>query len=96
MLTDLSDPGLLLNDDLRVPGDAGTKWSREGQGLVKGVGVEGLGASKHSGHRLNTCPQYVVVRVLHLHIVKAGSQYDAGRCVASRHVNFRTSGKTLS
>ena len=28
--------------------------------------------------------------------LKAGSQYDAGHCVALRCVNFRTSGKTLS
>ena len=43
------DPGLVLEDELGVAGDAGGELAREGEGLVEGVGVQGLGAAEHRG-----------------------------------------------
>ena len=60
----LSDPSLLLYDDLCVASDAGTKWSGEGQCLIKGVGVKRLSSPKHGSHGFNACTDDVVVGVL--------------------------------
>ena len=38
----VGDLGLLLQDQLRVAGNAGTELRRQTQGLVEGVGVQGL------------------------------------------------------
>mmetsp|Transcript_23374 Transcript_23374/g.68821 ORF Transcript_23374/g.68821 Transcript_23374/m.68821 type:complete len:556 (+) Transcript_23374:99-1766(+) len=55
---------LVLQDELRVPGDAGGELSGQTDSLVKGVGVQGLGAAEHGGHRLHRGAHHVVHRVL--------------------------------
>ena len=58
------DAALLLQDDLGVAGDPSALDRWQAQGLVKGVGVKGLGAPKHSSHTLNGRPYHVVVWIL--------------------------------
>ena len=58
----------LLKDDLCVACNACTEGSGETKRLVKGVGVQGLRASKHGRHRLHSCTHDVVVRVLQLQL----------------------------
>ena len=60
----LGDAGLLLDDDLGVAGDAGTLDGGKAQRLIKGVGVEGLGAAEHGRHGLDDRADHVVVWVL--------------------------------
>ena len=50
---DLRDAGLLLDDELRVAGDAGREVGGEAERLVEGVGVQALRAAEHRGHRLD-------------------------------------------
>ena len=60
----LGDAGLLLENDLGVSGDPSREDGRQGQRLVEGVGVQGLGAAEHGRHRLHRRTDDVVVRVL--------------------------------
>eukprot|EP01137_Pigoraptor_chileana_P004692 Opistho-2@46675 len=55
---------LLLDDDLRITSNARALHSGKTQGLVKGVGVERLGSSKHGRHSLDGCANDVVEGIL--------------------------------
>lgn len=55
---------LLLDDDLRVPSDAGALHCGQAEGFVEGVGVQRLGPTEHGRHGLNHGPDHVVVRIL--------------------------------
>ena len=60
----LADAGLLLDDELGVTGDSGGELGGETEGLIEGVGVEGLGSTHDGGHGLNGGTDDVVVGVL--------------------------------
>ena len=61
---DLGNSALFLKDDLSVASNASTERCGQSQGLIEGVGVQRLRATKHRSHGLNDCPHYVVVGVL--------------------------------
>ena len=80
---DMGDAGLLLQDELGVPGDAGGEFRRQGNGFVERVGVEALGAAERRRHRLVGGAHDVVVGVLLLQADAArlavGAQHQARR-----------------
>lgn len=55
---------LLLQYELSVSRDARTELGGQGNGLVERVGVQTLGAAKHSRHGLDRRADDVVVRLL--------------------------------
>ena len=61
---DLGGAALLLQDQLRVAGDAGREVGRQRQRLVQSVGVQRLGMALCRGHRLNASAGDVVEHIL--------------------------------
>ncbi len=75
--------GLVLQNELGVTGDAGGKLGRQGNRLIKRVGVQRLRAAQHCAHRLIGCADDIVVGVLLL-------QADAGGlAVSAQHRGLR-------
>jgi len=60
----IGDVGFFLDDQLGVPGDAGRKLRGQGDGLIQGIGMQGLGAAEDGRHGFNGGPHHVVVRIL--------------------------------
>ncbi len=60
----MRDPGLFLQHQLGVPGDASRGLGGEGDGLVEAVGMQALGSPEGCGQRLERGADDVVVRVL--------------------------------
>ena len=63
-IDDAADVRLLLQQHLRVAGDARGEVRRQRDGLVERVRVQRLRAAEHGGHRLDRRAHDVVVRVL--------------------------------
>ena len=63
-IDDAAGVRFLLEEQLRVAGDAGREVARQGQGLVQGVGVQRLGVPVDGGHRLQAGADDVAVNVL--------------------------------
>ena len=61
---DMGDAGLLGEDQLGVAGDPHRGRRRQRHGLVKRIGVQGLGPAEHRRQRLDRRADDVVVRVL--------------------------------
>ena len=61
---DAAEVGLLLEVDLGVAGDPRREDAGQGERLVKGVGVQRLGAAEGRGEGLDAGPGDVVVGVL--------------------------------
>ena len=59
-----ADLRLLLNDDLRITRDAGGKVGGQAERLVKGVGVQRLGAAKRGAEGFDGGTDHVVIRIL--------------------------------
>ena len=57
-------PGLLLNEELGVAGNAGGEVRRQGKRLVKRVGVQRLGMAVSCRQRFDAGPGHVVEHVL--------------------------------
>ena len=75
----MGDPGLLLQDQLRVPRDPGREVRRQRDRLVQRVGVERLRPAKRRAHRLVGGADDVVVGVLFL------KAHARGLAVRSQH-----------
>jgi hypothetical protein len=60
----VADLGFFLDDQLGVAGDAGGKVGGQADGLVEGVGVQGLGAAQNRGQGFQGGADDVVVGVL--------------------------------
>ena len=56
--------GFFLQDELGVACNPGAEFSRERNGLIQGIGVQTLRATKHGGHGFDGRAHDVVVRVL--------------------------------
>ena len=56
--------GFVLEEELRVAGDAGGEIGGQGDGLVERVGVQRLGVAERGGHGLDAGAGDVVVGVL--------------------------------
>ena len=64
--------GFLLNEQLRVAGDAGRKIGRQRERLVQRVGVQRLRVAVRGGHRFEASADDVVVDVLRRQTPAAG------------------------
>mmetsp|Transcript_36701 Transcript_36701/g.57349 ORF Transcript_36701/g.57349 Transcript_36701/m.57349 type:complete len:317 (-) Transcript_36701:572-1522(-) len=73
----LGDPSLVLKDQLCVASNASGEVCWQRNRLIKGIRVQGLGASHHSSHRLNRCSDHIIVRVLRLERVARGLAVSA-------------------
>src|SRR5690554_4926292 len=63
-INSLTNLGFLLNVNLGITGNTRREIGRQSNRLIERIGVQRLGVSQGSGHRLNTGTPYVVERIL--------------------------------
>ena len=63
-IDDLRNPGLLLQVDLRIAGDARGKIGRQRQGFIERVGVQRLRVAQRGGQRFHAGAHDIVERFL--------------------------------
>ena len=78
-IDDLGHAGLLREDELRVPGDAGTEVGGEPERFVEGVRVQALRSPEDSGQRFDRRTDHIVVRV------GLRQRHAAGLAVRTQH-----------
>ena len=79
---DTGDVRFFLNDQLRVARDAGAELCGQGNGFVKAIGVQRLGATKNSRHGFHRGSHNVVIGVLF------GERPARGLAMRSEHPAF--------